>query len=151
MLRAWAQNIALWHERDISHSSTERIILPDSCLAIDYMLSLFIPIIRELKFILRICAVILNSLKGVVFSQRVLLALINKGTSREAAYKLVQDNAMKAWQEKKSFLSLLEGDKQILARLSKSELASLFDYNCYLKYVDTIFERLRLSKTLERK
>ena len=151
MLRAWAQNIALWHERDISHSSTERIILPDSCLAIDYMLSLFIPIIRELKFILRICAVILNSLKGVVFSQRVLLALINKGTSREAAYKLVQDNAMKAWQEKKSFPSLLEGDKQVLARLSKSELASLFDYNYYLKYVDSVFEKLGLSKTLERK
>ena len=145
------QNIALWHERDISHSSTERIILPDSCLAIDYILFLFTPIIRELKVYPANMRRNLELTQGVVFSQRVLLALINKGLKREEAYKLVQDNAMKAWQEKKSFLSLLEGDKRVLARLSKSELASLFDYNCYLKYVDTIFERLRLSKTLERK
>jgi len=151
MLRAWVQNIALWHERDISHSSTERIILPDSCLAIDYILFLFTPIIRELKVYPANMRRNLELTQGVVFSQRVLLALINKGLKREEAYKLVQDNAMKAWQEKKSFLSLLEGDKRVLARLSKSELASLFDYNCYLKYVDTIFERLRLSKTLERK
>ena len=84
--------------------------------------------------------------RGLVFSQRVLLALINKGISREQAYRLVQNNAMKAWQEKENFLSLLEEDEEILAHLSKSELASLFDYNYYLKYVDTIFERLKLNK-----
>ena len=84
--------------------------------------------------------------RGLVFSQRVLLALINKGVSREQAYRLVQNNAMKAWQEKENFLSLLEADEAILTHLSKPELASLFDYNYYLKYVDTIFERLKLNK-----
>jgi len=145
------ENIALWHERDISHSSTERIILPDSCLAIDYVLSLLTPIIRELKVYPDNMRRNLELTQGLVFSQRVLLALINKGLKREEAYKLVQDNAMKAWQEKKSFLSLLQADKQVLAHLSKPELESLFDYNYYLKYVDSIFERLGLGKTLERK
>ena len=145
------ENIALWHERDISHSSTERIILPDSCLAIDYMLSLFIPIIRDLSVYTDNMRRNLELTRGLVFSQRVLLALINKGLNREEAYKLVQKNAMKAWQGKESFLNLLEADKQILAHLSKSELESLFDYNYYLKYVDTIFERLELNKTQEGK
>ena len=145
------ENIALWNERDISHSSTERIILPDSCLAIDYMLSLFIPIIRDLSVYTDNMRRNLELTRGLVFSQRVLLALINKGLNREEAYKLVQKNAMKAWQGKESFLNLLEADKQILAHLSKSELESLFDYNYYLKYVDTIFERLELNKTQEGK
>jgi len=145
------ENIALWHERDISHSSTERIILPDSCLIIDYMLSLLTPIIRELRVYPDNMRRNLELTQGLVFSQRVLLALVNKGMSREEAYKLVQDNAMKAWLEKKSFPVLLEADKQILAHLSKSELESLFDYNYYLKYVDIIFERLGLGKTMGRK
>ena len=145
------ENIALWHERDISHSSTERIILPDSCLAIDYMLFLFIPIIRDLNVHTDNMRRNLELTRGLVFSQRVLLALINKGLNREEAYKLVQKNAMNAWQGKESFLNLLEADKQILAHLSKSELESLFDYNYYLKYVDAIFERLGLSKTQEGK
>jgi adenylosuccinate lyase len=83
--------------------------------------------------------------RGLTFSQRVLLALINKGLSREEAYKLVQDNAMKAWQERKSFLSLLKADAQVTTHLSKSELESLFDYNYYLKHVDSIFEKLGLT------
>ncbi len=145
------ENIALWHERDISHSSTERIILPDSCLIIDYMLSLLTPIIGELRVYPDNMRRNLELTQGLVFSQRVLLALVNKGMSREEAYKLVQDNAMKAWLEKKSFPVLLEADKQILAHLSKSELESLFDYNYYLKYVDIIFERLGLGKTMGRK
>jgi len=145
------ENIALWHERDISHSSTERIILPDSCLIIDYMLSLLTPIIRELRVYPDNMRRNLELTQGLVFSQRVLLALVNKGMSREEAYKLVQDNAMKAWLEKKSFPVLLEADKQILAHLSKSELESLFDYNYYLKYVDIIFERLGLGKTMGKK
>jgi adenylosuccinate lyase len=85
--------------------------------------------------------------QGVIFSQRVLLALIDKGLKREEAYKMVQDNAMKSWEKRKSFLSLLEADRRITARLSKKELNSLFDYNYYLKYVDDVFERLRLTKT----
>ena len=140
------ENIALWHERDISHSSTERIILPDACLVIDYAFSLLTPIIKNLNVHTDNMRRNLEITHGLVFSQRVLLALINKGISREQAYRLVQNNAMKAWQEKENFLNLLEADEEILTHLSKSELASLFDYNYYLKYVDAIFERLKLNK-----
>jgi len=139
------ENIALWHERDISHSSTERIILPDSCLVIDYTLSLFTSIMKGLEVYPENMRRNLDLTQGLVFSQRVLLALIDKGVSRENAYKMVQDKAMRAWQEKKSLLSLLEADAKITAYLSKSEIESLFDYNYYLKYVDSIFERLGLT------
>jgi len=141
------ENVALWHERDISHSSAERIILPDSCLALDYMLSIFTSIIKGLKVYPENMRHNIKLTKGLIFSQRVLLALIDKGLTREEAYKMVQDNAMKAWQKRKSFLSLLEADRRITAHLSKKELNFLFDYNCYLKYVDTVFERLGLTKT----
>ena len=139
------ENIALWHERDISHSSTERVILPDSCLALDYMLSIFASIIRGLKVYPENMRHNIELTQGLIFSQRVLLALIDKGLTREEAYKMVQDNAMKAWQRRKSFLSLLEADRGITAHLSKKELKSLFDYNYYLKYVDIAFERLGLT------
>ncbi|HEY4712119.1 MAG TPA: adenylosuccinate lyase [Dehalococcoidia bacterium] len=145
------ENIALWHERDISHSSTERIILPDSCLAVDYMLSIFTSIMKGLKVYLENMRRNIELTQGVIFSQRVLLALINKGVGREEAYKMVQDSAMKAWEEKKDFLSLLEADKRITVHLSKKELKSLFDYNFYLKHVDEVFERLGLSKVKKAK
>lgn len=140
------ENIALWHERDISHSSTERIILPDSCLAVDYMLSIFTPVMQGLKVYPENMRRNIELTQGVIFSQRVLLALIDKGLTREEAYKMVQDNAMKAWGEKKGFLALLEADKRITSHLSKEELKSLFDYDYYLKYVDIVFERLGLSE-----
>ena len=140
------ENIALWHERDISHSSTERIILPDSCSVIDYTLSLFTSIMKGLIIYPENMHRNLGLTQGLVFSQRVLLALIDKGVSREKAYKMVQDNAMKAWQEKNSLLSLLEADDNIAAYLSRSELGSLFDYDYYIKYVDSIFEKLGLSR-----
>jgi len=139
------ENIALWHERDISHSSTERIILPDSCLVIDYTLSLFTSIMKGLQVYHENMRRNLDLTQGLVFSQRVLLALIDKGVSRENAYKMVQDKAMQAWQEKKSLLPLLEADVNIAGYLSKSELESLFDYNYYLRYVDSTFERLGLT------
>jgi len=139
------ENIALWHERDISHSSAERIILPDSCLALDYMLSIFTSIMKGLRVYLENMRHNIELSHGLGFSQRVLIALINKGLTREEAYKLVQDNAMKAWQEKQSFLSLLEVDRRITAHLSKKELDYLFDYEYYLKHVDEIFERLGLT------
>ncbi len=145
------ENIALWHERDISHSSTERIILPDSCLVIDYTLSLFTSIMKGLNVYPENMRRNLDLTQGLVFSQRVLLALIDKGVSRENAYKMVQGNAMKAWQEKRSFLSLLEADTEITAYLSKPELESLFDYNYYLRYVDSTFERLGLTEMKKRK
>ena len=138
------ENVALWHERDISHSSTERIILPDSCLALDYMLSTFTSIMKGLKVYPENMRRNLELTQGLIFSQRVLLALIAKGLPREEAYKMVQDNAMKAWQERKDFLSLLEADRRITRHLGKEELKSLFDYDYYLKYVDSIFERLGL-------
>jgi len=145
------ENIALWHERDISHSSTERIILPDSCLAVDYMLSIFTPIMKGLKVYPENMRRNIELTQGLVFSQRVLLALINKGLIREEAYKMVQDNAMEAWRGKKSFLALLLMDKRITNYLPEDELKSLFDYNYYLKYVDTVFERLGLTKTKREK
>jgi len=140
------ENIALWHERDISHSSAERITLPDSCLALDYMLSLLILVIKDLKVYPENMRRNLELTQGLIFSQRVLLALIDKGLSREEAYEMVQRNAMEAWQQKKSFLSLLEADNRVTAHLTRSELESLFDYNYYLKHVDSIFERLGLTQ-----
>jgi len=155
LLRGYAltsmENIALWHERDISHSSTERIILPDSCLVIDYVLPMFTSIMKGLSIYPENMRRNLDITCGLVFSQRVLLALIDKGLSRERSYKMVQGNAMKAWQEKESFLSLLEADTEIAAYLSKSELKSLFDYNYYLKSVDKVFERLGLTELKEVK
>ena len=138
------ENVALWHERDISHSSTERIIMPDSCLALDYMLSLFTSVIKGLKVYSENMRRNLELTQGLIFSQRILLALIDKGLNREKAYQIVQRNAMEAWQQRKNFLSLLEADNQVTAHLTKSELESLFDYSYYLKYVDNIFERLGL-------
>jgi adenylosuccinate lyase len=144
------ENITLWHERDISHSSTERIILPDSCLAVDYMLSIFTSIMKGLKVYPENMRRNIELTQGLVFSQRVLIALINKGLTREEAYKMVQDNAMKAWEEKEDFLGLLEADRRITAHLNKAELNSIFDYGYYLKHVDEVFERLGLSEARKK-
>jgi adenylosuccinate lyase len=144
------ENIALWHERDISHSSTERIILPDSCLALDYMLSIFTSIMKGLKVYPENMRRNIELTQGLVFSQRVLIALINKGLTREEAYKMVQDNAMKSWQQGKDFLSLLKADRRVTAHLSKEELNSLFDYGYYLKHVDEVFKRLGLSEARKK-
>ena len=140
------ENIALWHERDISHSSTERIILPDSCLALDYMLSTFTSIIKELKIYPENMHRNIDLTQGVIFSQRVLLALIDKGLQRAEAYEVVQDDAMKAWEKRESFLSLLQRDRRVTSHLSREELESLFDYGYYLKYVDDVFQRLGLNE-----
>jgi adenylosuccinate lyase len=144
------ENIALWHERDISHSSTERIILPDSCLVLDYMLSIFTSIMKGLRVYPENMRRNIELTQGLVFSQRVLIALINKGLTREEAYKMVQGHAMKAWEEKEDFLSLLEADRRITTHLSKGELNSLFDYGYYLKHVDEVFERLGLSEARKK-
>jgi adenylosuccinate lyase len=145
------ENIPLWHERDISHSSTERIILPDSCLALDYMLSIFTSIMKGLKVYPENMRHNIELTHGVIFSQRVLLALIDKGLIREEAYKTVQENAMKAWEKRKSFLSLLKADRRITCRLSRLELDSLFDYTYYLKHVDGVFKRLGLAEAKPRR
>ncbi|MFC1915363.1 adenylosuccinate lyase [Chloroflexota bacterium] len=140
------ENIALWHERDISHSSTERIILPDSCLLLDYCLSLFTPVIKGLQVYQQQMKKNMELTKGLVFSQRVMLGLIDKGLSRQKAYEMVQRNAMKAWKGKKDFLNLLKADPEVTTTLPQPELESLFDYQYYLRHVDEIFERLGLTK-----
>lgn len=145
------ENIALWHERDISHSSTERIILPDSCLVLDYVLTLFTSIMNNLKVYPERMQRNLEITHGLVFSQRILLALIEKGLSRQKAYQLVQRNAMRAWREEADFLSLLQSDTDITANLPPGELKSLFNYNYYLKHVDEIFQRLGLTRIKKTK
>jgi adenylosuccinate lyase len=140
------ENIALWHERDISHSSTERIILPDSCLVVDYILSLFTSVMQGLQVYPQRMKRNIALTKGLVFSQRVMLALINKGLSRQKAYELVQRSAMKAWKGNKSFLNLLKADPEVSAILSGKELEPLFDYQYYLRYIDDVFKRLGLTE-----
>lgn len=140
------ENIALWHERDISHSSTERIILPDACLVVDYALNIFTSIMQGLQVYPENMRRNLELTQGLVFSQRVLLALIDKGLTRQQAYELVQRNAMKSWKQRTSFLGLLKADPEITAHLSPAELESLFDYNYFLKHVDSIFKRLGLTE-----
>ena len=140
------ENIALWHERDISHSSTERIILPDSCLALDYTLGIFTSVMKGLKVYPQRMKRNIELTRGLVFSQRVMLALIDKGLSRQKAYELVQRNAMKAWKGNKNFLNLLKADSEVIGTLPQEELESLFDYQYYLRYVDEIFERLGLTR-----
>lgn len=145
------ENIALWHERDISHSSTERIILPDSCLALDYILNLFSSVMRGLQVYPENMRRNLNITQGLVFSQRVLLSLIEKGMERQEAYALVQRHSMKAWQEGTGFLGLLKADPEVTTYLSPQELEAIFDYNYYLRYVDRIFTRLGLIPKREAK
>jgi len=140
------ENIALWHERDISHSSTERITLPDSCLALDYCLALFTSIIAGLQIYPRRMKRNIGLTKGLIFSQRVMLALIDKGLSRQKAYELVQRNAMKAWKGDKNFLNLLKADAEVTATLPAEELEPLFDEQYYLRYIDEIFKRLGLTE-----
>ena len=140
------ENIALWHERDISHSSTERITLPDSCLVLDYTLTLFTSVMGGLKIYPQRMKQNLKLTKGLVFSQRVMLALINKGLSRQKAYELIQRNAMKAWKGNKNFLSLLKADPEVTATLPQGELEPLFNEQYYLRYVNEIFERLGLTE-----
>jgi adenylosuccinate lyase len=138
------ENVALWHERDISHSSTERVILPDACLALDYMLDLFTFVMRGLIVYPENMLRNLELTQGLVFSQRVLLALIEKGLGREEAYKLVQRNAMRAWRERTPLLELLATDGDVMATLDRDELADIFDYGYYTRHVDEAFARLGL-------
>ena len=145
------ENIALWHERDISHSSVERIILPDSCLALDYILSIFTSVMKGLQVYPENMTRNLDLTQGLVFSQRVLISLIDKGLSRQKAYEIVQRNAMKAWKERISFLALLKSDPEVTVQLTGTELESLFDYNYFLKHVDKTFERLGLVTTKKAK
>ena len=151
MIRGYAvtslENIALWHERDISHSSNERITLPDSCLLMDYILALFTSVMKRLQVFPHRMKKNLELTKGLVFSQRVMLALIDKGMARQKAYEIVQKNAAKAWRGTKSFLALTKSDSEVNGILSSEEIERLFDYQFYLQHVDDIFLRLGLTKS----
>jgi adenylosuccinate lyase len=142
---AGLENIALWHERDISHSSVERIILPDSCLALDYMLSLFIPIAANMRVNTVRMRQNLEMTRGLIFSQQVLIALIDKGMTRQDAYKVVQRSAMQAWENGGSFRERLEADGEAAGLLTKKDLDGIFDYGYYLHEIDRIFERAGLG------
>jgi adenylosuccinate lyase len=142
--QAAMENVALWHERDITHSSVERIIIPDSCLLLDYMLHLMIRIFANLVVHEENMKANLEKTLGLVFSQRVMLKLIDKGMSREKAYEWVQRNALYAWQTKTDFEYLVSEDKDIARFLTKEEIDDLFDYDYHLKNIDYIFERIGL-------
>lgn len=138
------ENVALWGERDISHSSAERIILPDSCMALDYILDLFTGVMRGLRVYPERMAQNIELTKGLLFSQRVLLALVEKGSSREDAYKIVQGNSAKTWDEDKDFRELIKSDSEVTSQISKAELDGIFDYKYYVRHVDEIFQRVGL-------
>ena len=139
------ENVALWHERDISHSSAERIILPDSCMAVDYMLNLFTQIMVGLRVFPERMRENLESTRGIIFSQRVLLALIEKGLSREQAYEIVQERAMRSWDDGADFRQLLREQSEVAKWLPGAALEELFDYGYYTRYVDETLKRAGVS------
>jgi adenylosuccinate lyase len=139
------ENVALWHERDISHSSAERVVLPDSFLALDYMLDRFGWLSEGLEVKPERMLRNLESTHGLFLSQRLLLALVDAGLERDAAYRLVQQHALRAQEEERDFRDLVRADDEVAARV---DLDSLFDFGWYTRHVDTVFERLA---ALERK
>ncbi len=136
------ENVALWHERDISHSSVERVIAPDTTVTLDFALRRLTTMLRNLVIYPDNMRVNMNKLGGLIFSQRVLLALTQKGISREAAYKLVQRNAMKVWEQQADFLQELQNDQDVISVISEGELQELFDINYHTKHIDTLFKRV---------
>jgi adenylosuccinate lyase len=137
------ENVALWHERDISHSSVERMIGPDATVTLDFALNRLAGIIDKLIVYPNTMQKNLDKLGGLIHSQRVLIALTQKGVAREDAYRLVQRNAMRVWSgDENDFLALLKADKDVRARLSDKELEANFDLDHHFKHVDTIFKRV---------
>jgi adenylosuccinate lyase len=136
------ENVALWHERDISHSSVERVIGPDATITLDFALSRLADMVEKLVLYPEHAKENMDKLGGLVFSQRIMLTLTQKGMSREDAYAAVQASAMKVWLEKANFLHELKNDKAIAEKLSTEELCALFDMDYHTKHVDTIFSRV---------
>lgn len=139
------ENVSLWHERDISHSSVERVILPDATILLNYMLNRFGNIVKNLTVFPENMKRNMDRTFGLIYSQRVLLKLIDKGLSREEAYDTVQQKAMQSWEEQRSFRQILEEDSKVTELLTQEEMNDCFNYNWHLKHVNTIFERLGLS------
>jgi adenylosuccinate lyase len=138
------ENVALWHERDITHSSVERIVIPDSCILLDYMLGLTIDVIDRLLVYPENMLKNLDRTHGLIFSQSVLLALTNSGMKREDAYRIVQASAMDVWQSGKDFKATLQANTEVMKSLGASGLDPIFDLNKSIRHVDFIFERVGL-------
>lgn len=148
ILRANAQaaleNVALWHERDISHSSVERIILPDSTIALDYMMNKFASLMEDLLVYSKNMILNLSKTRGLIYSQRILIELMKKGLTRDAAYEIIQRNAMQVWQEGSDFKDVLSRDRKVRRHLSSNEIDSCFNIKYYLRHTDRIFRKLGL-------
>ncbi|HIE11011.1 MAG TPA: adenylosuccinate lyase, partial [Kiritimatiellae bacterium] len=149
VLRGYAftamENVALWHERDISHSSTERIIIPDATILLDYMLDRLTRWVREMRVFPENMRRNLDLTRGLIHSQQVLLLLTEKGMRREEAYRVVQQNAMKAWESGEPFREVLRGDPRIVRRLSPAELDRAFDLKPHFRDVDRTFRAVGLT------
>jgi adenylosuccinate lyase len=147
VVRAAAQvgfeNVPLWHERDISHSSAERVVIPDAFLALDYMLDRFVWIVDGLVVYPDRMRRNLEASHYLFFSHRLLLSLVDSGLPRDDAYRLVQRNAMRAWEEERDFRALVRDDQEIVRLLDGPALESVFDLEATVRHVDVVFERLR--------
>lgn len=139
------ENVALWHERDLTHSSVERVIIPDSCILLDYMLQKFIGVVEGLVIYEENMAHNIDKTLGLVFSQQLLLALVGKGLLREEAYQVVQSRAMQSWAEKVDFKELVLQDETIMTVLTAPEIDKIFDFSIYTANVDCIFKRCGLE------
>ena len=140
------ENVALWHERDISHSSAERLILPDSCMALDYIMSIFTGVINGLRVYPDRMKQNIEMTRGLVFSQRVMLALVESGLSRERAYEITQRCAMRSWEESLDFRQLLRDETDVTDHLPGDELEAIFDYNYYMRFVENSYMRLKIEE-----
>src|ERR1700693_3846286 len=139
------ENVSLWHERDISHSSVERIILPDSTTLLDYMFATLADVVDKLLVYPARMKANLEASKGLIYSQAVLLALTRKGLGREKAYALVQRNAMKTWAGARTFKELLLEDAEVLKHLTRREIESAFDLDIHFRQVDAIFKKVGIK------
>ena len=139
------ENVALWGERDISHSSAERLILPDSCMALDYILDLFTGIITDMRVYPERMLKNMELTRGLLFSQRLMLTLIEKGVSRDEAYKTMQTNSARTWDEDDDFRDLVRADPTVTKHLSQRDLDSMFDYGYYVRFMDEVYDRVGLN------
>ena len=138
------ENVALWGERDISHSSAERLILPDACMALDYIIDLLRGVISGLKVYEDRMLSNMELTKGLMFSQKTMLLLVEKGMARETAYKIVQENSMNTWDKNEDFRDLIKNDERVTSLVSEEELKELFKYENYTKYVDDIYKKANI-------
>jgi adenylosuccinate lyase len=144
-MTAAVENVALWHERDISHSSVERIIIPDATIVLDHMLVCMEKLVRGLRVFPERMLENLQMTRGLIYSQQVMLLLTDKGLDRDGAYSLVQRNAMKSWETGKDFRSLLKADPDVMRGVSEAELDGVFDLKSHFKDVDRTFRAVGID------